>query len=150
MSRWCDSDDGPSNAAISHGLTGTGLGTNEMGEAGIISIHLAYNTVQPWEGEYYCKCSPKELPWSKGGTRSRRNGDDTISVFSSARSRAAVMDISIGGRPKFNGCGKAVEGRPSLWRPTSDPSRVIIHAAGRSTKTSGAHIIETTDSEGMP
>ena len=45
MSGWCDGDDGPSDAAISHGSAGTDPGADEMGEAGIIPIHLAYNSI---------------------------------------------------------------------------------------------------------
>ena len=37
-----------------------------------------------------------------------------------------------------------------MWRPQSDPSRVADHGAGRSTKTGGAHIVETTHFEGIP
>ena len=97
MSRWRDSDDGPSDTAVSHGLVGTDPGTDEMDEVGIIPIHLAYDSVQPWEGEYHCRCSLKEPPWSSGGTRVNRNSDDTDGVFSSSRGRVAAMEISIGG-----------------------------------------------------
>ena len=97
MSRWCDGDDGPSDTTVSHGPAGTDLGIDEMDEAGIIPIHLAYDSVQPREGEHHCRCSLKEPPWSSGGTRVDRNSDDTDGVFNSSRSRIVVMEISIGG-----------------------------------------------------
>ena len=97
MSRWCDSDDRPSDAVIPNGSAGIDPGTDEMDEAGIIPIHLAYDSVQPWEGEYHCRCSLKEPPWSSGGTRIVRNSDDTDGVFNSSRGKAAAMEVSIGG-----------------------------------------------------
>ena len=100
MSRWCDGDDGPLDAAISHGSAGTDPGTDEMGEARLVPIHLADDPVQPREGKHHCRCSLKGPPWSDGGTRVDRNSDDTDGVFSSSRSRVVAVEISIGGRPQ--------------------------------------------------
>ena len=83
MSRWCDGDDGPSDTAVSHGPAGTDPGADEMDEARIILIYLAYNSVQSREGEHYRGCSLKEPPWSSGGTRISRDSDGIDSIISS-------------------------------------------------------------------
>ena len=59
------------------------------------------------------------------------------------------METGTGGGPEVQGDSTAVEESAELWRYPADLPRVVNHPPWGSEEVGGAHIVVTTDSEGM-
>ena len=60
------------------------------------------------------------------------------------------METGTGGGPEVQGNSSAVEESAKLWRYPADLIGAVNHPARGSEEIGGAHIVATTDSEGMP